>query len=151
MVKSEAASVSEYLQALPEDRRDVIFKVRETILNHLPDGYVERFNWGMLSYEIPLEDYPNTYNRKPLMYAALAAQKNYYALYLMGVYGDTRVEKQLRQDFELAGKKLDMGKACVRFRKIENLPLDVIGKCIASISPREFIARYEASQKSSKH
>jgi hypothetical protein len=104
--------------------------------------------WGMISYEIPLERYPDTYNGQPLLYAALAAQKHYYALYLMCVYQDPKLERLLRDGFARAGTKLDMGKSCVRFRKIEDLPLDTVGRIVAGTPPDQFIARYERVRKS---
>jgi len=147
MVTSTASTVQEYLDSLPGDRRVVIAAVREVVLRHLPDGYQEAMNWGMISYGIPLEAYPRTYNGQPLGYAALAAQKNYYALYLMAVYGDPAREARLREGFAHAGKKLDMGKSCVRFRRLEDLPLDAIGEVIASTPPDELIATYERSRR----
>ena len=147
MVSSSATSVEEYLNELPEDRRQVISAVREVILRNLPEGYQEAMNWGMISYEIPLERYPETYNSQPLSYLALAAQKRHYALYLMCVYGNEKQENWLRNEFQRAGKRLDMGKSCVRFRKLEDLPLAAIGQVVASLSPTEFIARYEASRR----
>ncbi|HEX2092862.1 MAG TPA: DUF1801 domain-containing protein [Longimicrobiaceae bacterium] len=149
MASSSAATVEEYLRELPEDRRTVVSRVREVILRSLPHGYRESMSWGMISYEIPLERYPDTYNGRPLGYVALAAQKNHYALYLMGVYGDPEQETRLREEFRKAGKKLDMGKACLRFRKLEDLPLDAIGQVVAGIPPEGFIARYEASRRKS--
>jgi hypothetical protein len=101
----------------------------------------------MISYEIPLDTYPDTHNGKPLSYVSLAAQKNHYALYLMGVYQDQQLEVQLRNGFEQAGKKLDMGKSCVRFRKLDDLPMDVIRKIIASTKPSDLIESYEDSRK----
>src|SRR6185369_13191065 len=98
-----------------EDRRAVVAAVRKIILKNLPKGFQETINWGMISYEVPLERCPETYNGQPLSYAALAAQKNYYGLYLMPVYGNKKLETFLRDAFKKAGKKLDMGKACVRF------------------------------------
>ena len=147
MVQSKARTVDEYLEELTPDRSAVISRVRAIILENLPDGYVESMNWGMICYEIPLKDYPNTYNGQPLEYAALAAQKNYYALYLMAVYGDPKKEARLREGFEKAGMKLDMGKSCVRFRKLEDLPLDVIAEIIASLPPKDLIAIYEKHRK----
>lgn len=147
MAKSSATSVEEYLNELPEDRRAVVAAVRDVVLRNLPDGYKESVNWGMISYEVPLERYPETYNRQPLSYAALAAQKNHYALYLNAVYQDPGKDAWLRQEFDKAGKKLDMGKSCVRFRKLDDLPLDVIGRAVASTPPEELIATYEASRK----
>jgi hypothetical protein len=105
----------------------------------------------MLCYVIPLEKYPDTYNGQPLGYACLAAQKNYYALYMMGAYGDPEQDAQLRAAFKAAGKKLDMGKSCLRFRKLEDLELDAVAKAIASTPPKRYIELYEAAQaKSSK-
>jgi Domain of unknown function (DU1801) len=103
-------------------------------------------NWGMISYEIPPERYPKTYNKQPLSYAALAAQKNYFVLHLMAVYGSPEQAAWFREEFRKAGKKLDMGKACVRFRKLDDLPLDVIGQVIARTPPDKYIAYYEATR-----
>jgi hypothetical protein len=147
LVSSSASTVQDYLDELPPERREVISQVRKIILDHLPEGYAETMSWGMIGYGIPLERYPNTYNGQPLAYAALAAQKQYYALYLMGVDQDKEQEQQLRAAFERAGKKLNMGKSCLRFRKLDDLPLDVIGDVIAATTPAELIARYEASRK----
>jgi hypothetical protein len=147
VVKSEASTVRQYLDELPAGRREVVAAVRETILRHLPSGYQETMNWGMINYVIPLKRYPNTYNREPLGYVALAAQKNHFSLYLMCVYQDSKQEAKLKRGFEASGKRLDMGKSCVRFRKLEDLPLDVIGEVIASTPPDEFIATYERSRR----
>ena len=144
MGKSNAATVQEYLDELPEDRRAVVSAVRDVVLRNLPSGYRETMNWGMISYEIPLERFPDTYNGRPLGYAALAAQKNHYALYLMCFYGDSGQEAWLKEEFQKAGKKLDKGKACLRFRKLEDLPLDVIGRAVARVTPEKYIAHYEA-------
>jgi uncharacterized protein YdhG (YjbR/CyaY superfamily) len=147
MARSEAKTVDEYLDELPEDRRSVVAEVRRTILANLPEGYQETMNWGMIAYEVPLERYPDTYNQQPLMYMALAAQKNHYAVYSSGVYMDPQGESWLADEFEKAGKELDMGKSCIRFRKLENLPLDVIGKITAAQGVEDFIALYEAGRK----
>jgi Domain of unknown function (DU1801) len=147
MAKSKAATVGEYLEELPAESRAVVSRVREVIVKHLPEGYAESMRWGMISYEVPLERYSNTYNKQPLAYAALAAQKNYFALYLMGAYQGADAEARLREEFARAGKKLDMGKSCIRFRKLEDLPLEVIGRAVASTTPAEFIRRHEAARK----
>lgn len=146
MASSKAATAEEYLAELPEDRRAVVSAVRDVVLRNLPRGYRESMGFGMITWGIPLEEYPNTYNGQSLGYAALAAQKNYYALYLMTPYMDPAEEQRLRDDFKKAGKKLDMGKSCLRFKKLDDLPLDVIGRVIASIPPKEYIARYEAAR-----
>jgi hypothetical protein len=146
MVKSAAPSVDAYLDTLPQERREVISAIRDLIREHLPTGYQEKINWGMISYEIPLERYTNTYNGQPLGYIALAAQKNYNVLYLMGAYMEAGRDDWLRREFEKAGKKFDMGKSCLRFRKLDDLPLDVIAKVVASTPPDRFIAKYEEAR-----
>jgi hypothetical protein len=147
VASSKASTVEEYLQELPEDRAAVVSEVKDVILKSLPRGYEETMNWGMIAYEIPLERYPDTYNKRPLMYMALAAQKNHYAVYSSGVYMDPLGESWLRSEFDKAGKKLDMGKSCIRFRRLEDLPLEVIGKVAAAQSVDEFIGAYEKAQK----
>lgn len=148
MAKSTATTVQQYLDELPEDRRAVLSTVRETILRHLPAGYQETMNWGMIAYEIPLSRYPTTYNRQPLSYVALAAQKNYYALYLSNVYGDAQQEARLKAAFAQAGKKLDMGKSCLRFRALADVPWEAIGEIVAGTTPDDYINQYEAAQQS---
>lgn len=150
MVQSKATTVEEYLEALPEERRAAVSAVRDVVLKNLPEGYEETMNWGMICYEIPLSRYPVTYNKQPLGYVALAAQKNYYSLYLWSCYQDSEDEAFLRGAFEAAGKKLDMGKCCVRFKRLDDLPLDVIGEVIARTPPEKVIATYEASRERTK-
>ena len=144
MVSSAATTVADYLKSLPKERSAVVSAVRSVIRKHLPKGYVESMNWGMICYEIPLKRYRETYNGQPLALAALAAQKNNYALYLMCVYQDAALLRTLKESFRKAGKKLDMGKSCIRFKSLDGLPLDVIGEFIARVPPDDFIARYEA-------
>jgi len=143
MVQSKATTVKDYLRELPADRRAIISAVRDVIVRNLPAGYRETINWGVIAYEIPLERFPDTYNGQPLSYVCLASQKNHCAIYLMCVYGNAKKEAWLRNEFKKAGKKLDMGKACVRFRKLEDLPLDAIGKLVSEVTPEQYIARYE--------
>ena len=142
MVMSKATTVAEYLAELPADRRKTISAVRAVVRKHLPKGYKETIGYGMICYNVPLSTCPDTYNGQPLCYAALAAQKNYCALYLMNVYGDTLMAKSFRDGFKKAGKKLDMGKACVRFKTADDLPLDVIGQTIAATPVKAFIGQY---------
>ena len=146
MVQSKAASVSQYLAELPAERRAVVAKVRDLVNAHMPAGYVEAMAFGMIGWGVPLSRYPETYNKQPLGYVALAAQKNNYSLYLMGVYGVAEQEKKLRAAASAQGKKLDMGKSCLRFKKAEDLPLDAIGELIASMSVEDYIAVYEANR-----
>ena len=147
MAKSKASTVEEYIEELPEERRAVVEGVREVILRNLPAGYEEAMRWGMISYEVPLARHPETYNGQPLGYVALAAQKNGYSLHLMSAYQDSEQERQLREGFAAAGRKLDMGKSCVRFRRLADLPLDVIGRAVAAYTPEQFISLYEASRR----
>ncbi len=144
MVMSKAKTVAAYLDELPEDRRSAIAKVRDVVRKHLPKGYTEEMQ-GMIVWAIPLKTYPDTYNGQPLCVAGLASQKNYNSLYLMAVYGDPKKEKELKEAFAKAGKKLDMGKCCVRFKKVDDLPLEAIGKIIASMPPEELIRWTEAA------
>jgi hypothetical protein len=143
---SPPGTVSDYLERLPADRRATISKVRRVILAHLPDGYEEMIGWGAITYAIPLGTYPNTYNGQPLCIAAIASQKTHCSLYLMAAYGDPTLLEWLQDRFKKSGKKLDMGKSCVRFRTSDDLPLDVIGELIATVQPSAYIKRYEESR-----
>ena len=146
MASSAAKTVDQYLKELPPERREVISAVREVIRENLPTGYEEAMSFGMISYQIPLERYPDTYNGQPLMYAALAAQKNYYAVYLMGLYREDAPPGWFAEEFRKAGKKLDMGKSCVRFKRVEDLPLEVIGKAVREVGVEEYIRAVEAAR-----
>lgn len=151
MVSSKAPTVAAYLKELPAERRTELGAVRNVILAHLPDGYEEIMQYGMIVYVVPLSTYPQGYLGKkdvPLSYAALAAQKNFMSVYLMNIYSDTETEQWFQKASTASGKKLDMGKSCIRFKKAHDLPLDVIGQAIARTSVQEFIATYEASRKS---
>jgi hypothetical protein len=147
MFTNQAATVGEYLAQLPDERRTTIARVREVVLGHLPDGYEEMIGWGAITYAIPLAAYPNTYNKQPLCIAALASNKNYCSLYLMGAYGDPKTRALLEAGFKKKGKKLDMGKSCVRFKSADDLPLDVVGAVVAGISPAQYVKIYEASRR----
>lgn len=131
MTKSSQQTVAGYLAELPPERREVVSAVRRAVRAKLPKGYAEAMNWGMISYEVPLKAFPETYNGQPLLYAAIAAQKNNYAIYLMSVYGSEALAKRLKDAFVGIGKKPDMGKSCIRFKKLEDIPLaeiaDIVG------------------------
>jgi uncharacterized protein YdhG (YjbR/CyaY superfamily) len=146
VASSKAATVEQYLAELPADRRAEIEKVRDAVNAALPAGYREGIGYGMIGWVIPLEDYPDTYNRQPLAYAGLAAQKNYNSLYLNCVYASPERTERLKAAFAEAGKKLDMGKSCIRFKRADDLPLAVICREIASTSPKEFIRIYEEAR-----
>jgi uncharacterized protein YdhG (YjbR/CyaY superfamily) len=140
------SEIEAYLADLPDDRREAIEEVRQVILENLPEGYEEAFNWGMITYQVPLETYPDTYNKKPLMYAALASQKNHISLYLTGIYSDEQAKREFEQAYKATGKRYDVGKSCVRFRRLDDLPLPLIGETIASLSVEEFIQRVKAAR-----
>ncbi len=148
VVQSEATTVEAYLTDLPEDRRAAIAAIREVILGHLPAGFVEGMQYGMISYYIPLERYPDTDNQQPLALAALASQKRYMSLYLMGIYANEDDAWWFREKWTLSGKRLDMGKSCVRFRKLDDVPLDVVAAAIARTSAEALIADYERGRAS---
>ncbi len=143
-MKSDAATPDEYIRGLPAERAEAIETVRKVILENLPDGYDEVMAWGMITYEVPLSTYADTYNKKPLMYAALASQKNYMTLYLSAIYANEDNASWFRKKYEATGKKLDIGKSCVVFKRVEDLPLELVGAAIARFMPAEMIALAEA-------
>ena len=117
------------------------------MLANLPDGFEEAIEFGMLGYVVPLERYPDTYNKRPLQVAALANQQQYVSLYLMGVYADEAEREWFTEAWAATGKRLNMGKSCVRFRKLDDVPLDVVGEAIARVSVDDMIAAYERSRR----
>lgn len=149
-MQSKAKTVSEYVKALPPERRKDIETIRKLIKKNLPKGLVEMMQYGMISYAVPLSTYPQGYrNQKdvPLTCLGLASQKNYMSLYLINIYGDKKAEKWFRESFKKAGKKLNMGRSCVRFRKVADLPLDLIGKVVGMTPVKKFIEMYEKSRR----
>ena len=149
-MRSDASTVEEYLGELPDERRADLLAVRQVILENLPRGYEEVMNWGMITYQVPLETYPDTYNKQPLMYAALAAQKNHMSVYLMGIYMDETVSETFEAAYRATGKRYDVGKSCVRFKKLEDLPLELIGESIASLQVDAFVEQVKAVRFASK-
>jgi hypothetical protein len=137
----------EYLAEQPADRRAALSTVRDVIRANLPNGYEECIRDGMLQYCVPLSRYPKAPKKKPLWYVALAPEKKYNSLHLMSVYGSREHEQKLRAAFASAGKKLDMGKACIHFRSADDLPLGTIGELVASIPVDRWIAMFEASRR----
>lgn len=155
-MKTKATTVDAYLASLPADRRAAIAAVREVIRANLDDDYEEGIQYGMIGYYVPHRIFPAGYHtdpKQPLPFAALASQKNHMALYLMGVYcgctdgpgGETGDAKWFRETWARTGKKLDMGRACVRFKKLEDVALDVVGRAIRRIPVKKYVARYEES------
>lgn len=146
-MQSKATTVTQYLASLPADRRKAIEAVRKVILKNLPKGYEEGIQYGMIGYFVPHSVYAPGYHcdpKQPLPFAGLASQKNHMAVYLMCVYMDAEQEAWFREAWTKAGKKLDMGKSCVRFKKIEDVPLEVIGQVIKRVPVKKFIENYEA-------
>ena len=152
-MQSKAASVREYLAELPADRRAAIEAVRAVVLNNLDADYEEGMQYGMIGYYVPHRVYPPGYHcdpKQPLPFVCLASQKNYMSLYLGCVYGDTPLARWFQAAWAKTGKKLYMGKSCIRFKKAEDLALDVIGETIRRIPARKFIAYYESVIKDSR-
>ena len=145
-MRSDATTVDEYLSELGDDRRGALSAVRQVILDNLPDGYEEIMQYGMISYVVPLDVPADTYNGQPLMYIALASQRQYMSLYLTNVYGDESVEKWFKERYLATGKKLNMGKSCVRFRKLDDLPLELVAEVVAGTPIDEFVNIYQASR-----
>ena len=152
-MRSSAKTASEYMKELPPDRRKQLEVVRKMIKKNIPKECKEGIHWGMLTYSVPLKLYPAGYGENPdvpLPYIALASQKNYMALYLMTIYGDKNLGKWFHKAYKASGKKLDMGKGCLRFKKIEDLPLEVITEMIRKKPFKDFIATDEKSRKKLK-
>jgi Domain of unknown function (DU1801) len=139
-MRSEATTVEQYLSELPQERADAIKIVRQLILDNLAPGFVESMNFGMIAYEVPLEVYADTYNKQPLMYAALASQKNSMVVYLNCIYSDPDAGLTFKEKYVATGKRCDVGKSCVRFRKLDALPLELVAEYIASHTMQSWIS-----------
>lgn len=150
MAASTATTTDEYLDSLPDDRREAVAVVRDVVRRNLPDGFEEGIQYGMIAWYVPLERFPDTYNGQPLGLVGLASQKNYMSLYLNSVYGDPTTEAWFKERYATTGKKLDMGKSCLRFRHVEDLPLDVIGETITRVGLDAFVAHFEDARGSSR-
>ena len=146
MVSSKAPTPEAYLDELEPERARFVSSLRDLVNANLPAGYVERMSWGMISWEVPSELYPDTYNGQPLVYASLAAQKNYTALYLNCVCASAVRTERLKAQWSAAGKKLDMGKSCLRFKRPEDVAEEVLAETIRSIPVDRFIAEHEAGR-----
>jgi hypothetical protein len=143
------ASVKAYIDALPEERRKAIRKVRAAVNKGLPKGYKEGIQYGMIGWFVPHSVFPAGYHcdpKQPLPFAGLASRKNYMSLYLMCVYGSEKHRTWFESAWKKAGKRLSMGKSCVRFKKIEDVPLEVITESVARVPAADFIAAYEATR-----
>jgi len=151
--KAKAArptTVAAYLDSLTPEKRAVIEEACAFVRSHIPKGYAEFMNWGVINWGIPLEEFSSTHNGQPLCYVGLGAQKNYNSLYLMGTYESSSgnyttpfSEKLLVDAFKNAGKRLDMGKCCLHFKRLDDLELTSVAKVIAMSKPKEYIAYYK--------
>lgn len=146
-MQSKAKTVAHYLAELPSDRRDALQAVRAVVRKNLPNGYAEGMQYGMIGYFVPHSLYPSGYHcdpKQPLPFAGLASQKNHMSIHLMSIYSDPEEEAWFRAAWAETGKKLDMGKSCVRFKTIDDVPLKVIGEAIRRIPVKKFIKCYES-------
>lgn len=147
-MQSKAKTVDEYLKELPADRRQGVELVRQVILDNLDPAYEEGMQYGMIGYYVPHSLYPAGYHcdpRQPLPFACLASQKNHLSLYLTSIYGSEKLRKQFLADWAKTGKPLDMGKSCIRFKKVEDLALEAIGRAIRDLPARKYIEFYESA------
>ncbi len=147
MMPNGTNAVADYLASLPADRREAIAAVRRAILKKLDRDFAEGMLYGMIAYYVPHRLYPAGYHcdpTKPLMFAALASQKNYMSLHMMSLYGSGEQLAWFKQAWAKAGKKLDMGKSCVRFKKLDDVALNVISEAVGRVSARTYIERCEA-------
>ncbi len=145
-MESSAKTVPEYLKELPADRREAINAVRGVILANLPEGYEECISYGMIGYVVPHTLYPKGYQcnpKLPLPFVNVGSQKNHMVIHLMCCYGDPKLKAWLEQAWKDAGRKFDMGGGCVRFKKLEDVPLEVIGQLVASLPVADYIRRIE--------
>lgn len=148
---SNAATPDDYLASLPEERREVIQKIRTTILKNLPKGFSEEMQYGMLGFVVPHSLYPEGYHCDPkiaLPFLSLASQKNFIALYHMGIYADEKLLSWFVSEYpKHSRRKLDMGKSCIRFKKVDDIPYALLGELAGKMSPEEWMALYEKTYK----
>lgn len=150
-MQSEASTVKEYLESLPSERKQAMTLLRKAILHSLPKGFAETMSYGMIGYVVPHSLYPSGYHcdpKLPLPFLAIASQKNFIAVYHMGMYADPKLLKWFTGEYAKRSKtKLDMGKSCIRFKKPEQIPFDLIGELAGKVAPGDWIALYESEIK----
>lgn len=150
-MRSDAATTAEYLASLPEDRKAAMTKLYKTIKKTLPKGFKEAMGYGMMGWVVPYTMYPAGYHcdpKQPLPFMGLASQKNYIALYHMGLYSDKKLVAWFQAEWKKATpRKLDMGKSCIRFKKVDDIPYDLIGKLASKMTPKQWIDTYESAFK----
>ena len=145
--------IKNYLEKLPIERKEALEAVRKIIKKSLPKGYQETIQYGMITYVVPLKAYPKGYLDKkdsPLPYVSIVSQKSHMAVYLMNLYADKKINEWFTKAYKASGKKMDIGKSCIRFKKLEDLPLDLIGEAIAKTSVDKFIKLYEEGRPKKK-
>lgn len=143
-------TVEEYLASLPPERREAIEAVRAVVLKHLPKGYVEGMGLGMIGYVVPLEVYRDTYNKQPLIYAALGSHKSYMTLYLNSIYTVEGAAEDFERAYRATGKRYDVGKSCVRFRALDDLPLPLIGRTVKAMPVKRYVEIAKAARAASR-
>ncbi len=150
-MQSKAKSIKEYLEEVPEERKQAFIKLRDTIIINLPEGFKEEMSYGMIGYVVPHSIYPDGYHcspELPLPFVSIASQKNFIALYHMGIYVNKEVLDWFVDEYPKHSKlKLDMGKSCIRFKKPEQIPLELIGQLMGKLSVADWIRDYEAIRK----
>ena len=140
---STPPEVKAYFDGLDAAKRAVVLPVFETVRDAMPEGYRLGMQWRMPGWVVPLDRFPDTYNKQPLAYVSLAAQKSYNSLYLMAIYSDTEEDRRFRDAWARGGRKLDMGKSCLRFRSLADLDLDLVAETVAAFPVERFLAVYE--------
>jgi hypothetical protein len=138
------ATPGELLAGLDPDRRELLVAVHDVLAGAVPPGYAEAVTSGMITWSVPLERYPDTYNGQPLQYVALAAQKRYSSVYLMALYAGSELDRRFRERWQAGGRRLDMGKACLRFRRLDDLDLDLLAETVAALPVDDYLALYES-------
>lgn len=150
-MQSTATSIEAYLEEIQEERKEAFTKLRETILQNIPKGFVEQVSYGMIGYVVPHSIYPSGYHcepKLPLPFIAIASQKNFIAVYHMGIYAKLELLNWFVNEYPKHSKqKLDMGKSCIRFKKIDQIPFDLIAELVQKMSVQEWITYYESQIK----
>jgi len=153
-MQSKSKTVPEYIDSLPPERKQIINSIRKVIRKNLPKGFQEEMNYGMIGYVVPHKIYPDGYHcdpTLPLPLFGLASQKNFIAIYHMGIYAQPKLLEWFQDEWRVhSTKKLDMGKSCIRFKKPEDVPLDLIGELVTKMTPQQWIGIYEKAFKNKK-
>lgn len=149
-MQSKAKTVADYIDSLPSDRKKITIEIRKTILKNLPKGFQEEMNYGMIGYVVPHKLYAEGYHcdpKMPLPFINVASQKSHIAVYHMGLYSSGTLLDWFQDEWkEYSSKKLNMGKACIRFKKPEDVPLDLIGELVSRLTPQQWIDIYEKAK-----